>query len=108
MTSPRITLRVSDTLRTRLEATAHQQGTTVSAIARQWLASPRVAPPTPAHTREDCAAALVQYCLPEVRDDLQAHAVRMGVALEDVVRAILHGGLRTQPGGTRVTPKPLW
>ena len=108
MTSHRITLRVSDTLRTQLAATAHQQGTTVSDIARQWLAHPSVAQPTPAHTLGDCAAALVQYCLPEVRDDLQAHAMQIGVALEDVVRAILHVWLRNRPGETGVHPKPLW
>jgi hypothetical protein len=108
MGSPRLTLRLSDSLLRQLEATARQQGTTVSDIARQLLTHPGVAQPTPPHTLRDCAAAVVQHCLPEVRDDLQAHAVQMDVALEDVVRAILHGWLRTRDGGAGVKPEPRW
>jgi predicted HicB family RNase H-like nuclease len=94
MASHRITLRVSDTLLTRLAATAHQQGTTVSDIARQLLGHPSLAQPTPAHTLEDCAATMVQRCLPEVRAGLQAHAATHGITLDRLVTAILSTWLR--------------
>jgi predicted HicB family RNase H-like nuclease len=109
MASPRITLRVSDTLLTQLAATAHQQGTTVSDITRQALEHASVAQPTPLHTLEDCATTLVQRCLPEVHDGLQAQAATHGITLDTLVTAILGTWLRRwQTSTQREAAPPLW
>ena len=65
MASYRLTLRVSDTLRTQLAATAHQQGTTVSDIVRQALAQTYTAPAGAPHMLSDCASVVLRECLPE-------------------------------------------
>jgi predicted HicB family RNase H-like nuclease len=109
MASHRITLRVSDSLVKQLETTAHQQGTTVSDIARQWLAHPDAIQTSPPHMLGDCAAALVQRCIPEVRDSLQAQAATHGITLDTLVTAILGTWLRRwQTATRREAEPPLW
>lgn len=101
MASHRLTLRVSDTLRTQLAATAHQQETTVSDIVRQALAQAG----TP-HTVADCASVVLRACLPEMQDSVYEAAQGAGVDIATVMRAILHCWLRTQPGGMGDAPAP--
>ena len=109
MTSPRITLRVSDTLLAQLAATAHQQGTTVSDIACQLLAHAGATQPSPPHMLGDCAATMVQSCIPEVRDGLQAHAATHGITLDTLVTATLGTWLRRwQTATRREAAPPLW
>jgi hypothetical protein len=106
MASHRLTLRVSDTLRTQLAATAHQQGTTVSDIVRQALAQTYTAPADAPHTVADCATAVLRECLPEVQDRVYKAAQVVGVDIATVMQALLHCWLQTQPGAMGDTPVP--
>jgi hypothetical protein len=96
--SSRVTVRLSQALQDNLQRLADQQGQALSQFIRQHLetvttpAEPSALPPVP---RDVCAESVLRGCPPEVQAYLRQAVDRTGLALFDVIRALLITAART-------------
>jgi hypothetical protein len=117
----RLTLRLDEAMRHRLEADAKARQTTASSLAREALelfldrgASDAGVPPatpdspaSPGHDREHCAASLLGLCPPEVQAVVRQASERLGLSPAKVLTCLLIAHLwptSRSPDGTEAMP----
>jgi hypothetical protein len=98
--SSRMTVRISQALQGDLQRLADQQGQSLSQVIRHHLetvtmpAEPSALPPV---SRDVCAESIVRGCPPEVQAHLRQAVDRTGLALCDVIRALLITAVQAAP-----------